>query len=750
MKKYSKLILILIVSLSVVMFTGASQSKDSDKMNKFVNDLMSKMTLEEKVGQMTQITLEVVTKEGDNRDPKKPLTLDSGKLHEAIVKYKVGSIINTGGAANTVEAWHDIITTIQDVATKETDIGIPILYGIDAIHGANYTLGATLFPQNFAMAATRNRELVKESAAITSYEIRASGIPWNFNPVLGLGREPYWPRFWETFGEDPYLASELAIEYVNGIQGDDVSAPTKAAACVKHYLGDSVPKNGRDRTPAFIPEGYLRDFILPPYAAGVKAGALTVMVNSGENNGIPSHSDHYLLTEILKGELDFKGFIVSDWEDIKRLHTRDRVAETPKEAVRMAVMAGLDMSMVPYDYSFATLLLELVNEGQVPISRIDDAVKRILEVKYKLGLFTNPYPNNGLIKGFASEEFKKVNLTAAQEAVTLLKNNNSILPLSKEKKILVTGPTANKMMVLNGGWTITWQGNIEELYPVEKNTLLESVINKVGIENVIYVEGTTINEEVNIDKAVKAAENCDIIFASLGEDPYCESPGNINDLTLDEAQLKLVTELAKTGKPIVLILFEGRPRVINKIVDKVDAVIMGYLPGMEGADATADIIFGDVNPSGKLPFSYPKTPAGFTTYDYKPLEKYDVNDYDPQWTFGYGLSYTTFAYSDLSVIEQAGIDDEIDVAVTVQNTGKVGGKETVELYITDLYGSVSRPDQQLKGFEKIYLEPGELKVVNFKVTPEHLAFHNRENKKVVETGEFKVRVGSLIKSFTLN
>ncbi len=750
MKKFFTLMLIISLSLfSLAFFNQSNESKDA-KMNSFIDDLMSKMTLEEKVGQMTQITLEVVTKEGNDRDPLKPLTIDSVKLRDAILNHKIGSIINTGGAANTIEAWHDIITKIQDVATKESRLGIPILYGIDAIHGVTYTKGSTLFPQNFAMAATRNRDLVKKSAEVTAYEMKASGIPWNFNPVLGLAREPYWPRFWETFGEDTYLASQMATQYVEGIQGDDPSASTKGAACIKHYLGYSVPKNGRDRTPAWIPERMLRDIFLPPFAAGVEAGALTVMVNSGEINGIPSHSDHHILTDILKNELEFDGFIVSDWEDIKRLHDRDRVAETPKEAVKMAVMAGMDMSMVPFDYSFADYLVELVDEGEVPEARIDDAVRRILQVKYKLGLFDNAYPNKDLMEDFASDESTQLNLTAAQEAITLLKNDNAVLPLSKETKVLVTGPTANKMMSLNGGWTLTWQGNNEALYPKEKNTFYEAVVSQIGEDNVAYIEGTTVNEDVNTDEAVQAANNADVIFVCLGEDPYCETPGNISDLTLDEAQLNLVEQLSTTGKPIVLVLFEGRPRVINRIVNKVDAVVMGYLPGMEGGDAMVDVIYGNVNPSGKLPFSYPKAPAGYTTYDYKPIEKFDVNDYEAQWPFGYGLSYTTFDYSDLNIETNGTLNDELLVTVKVRNSGEREGKEAVELYVTDFYGSVTRPNQQLQGFEKVNLKPGETKTVTFTITPDQLAFHNRENKKVVEPGEFGVRVANLTDKFTLN
>lgn len=726
-----------------------SQNKNEER-DKFINDLISQMTLEEKAGQMTQLTLEVLTKEGSERIPGEPQSLDMNKLREAILDFKVGSIINTGISANTIELWHEIIAQIQNVATKESRLSIPVLYGIDAIHGANYTVDATLFPQNIAMAATRNRELVRKSAEITAYEVRASGIPWNFNPVLGLARQPYWPRFWETFGEDTYLASELGVEYVNGSQGKDISDSTKVAACIKHYLGYSVPNNGKDRTPAWIPERMLREIFLPPFAEGVKSGAATVMLNSSEINGTPVHSDRHLITEILKEELGFEGFVVSDWEDVKRLHTRDRIASTPKEAVKLAVEAGLDMSMVPYDYSFATYLVELVNEGEVSEERVDDAVRRILKVKHDLGLFDNPYPNKNLIEGFASDEFTEVNKNAAREAITLLKNENSILPISKDTKILVTGPTADLMKVLNGGWTITWLGNIEELYPEEKNTFLEAVQNIADEDNVTYVEGTTFQENINIDEAVAQAEYSDVIFACLGEDTYCETNGNITNLQIPEVQLELVRSLAETGKPIVLVLFEGRPRVITCIADKVDAIVMGYLPGMEGGDAAAEVIFGDVNPSGKLPFTYPRDVAGYTTYDYKPIETASFPEVNPLWSFGHGLSYTTFEYSELILNNNYGINDEIVISVTVTNTGNMGGKETVELYITDLYASVSRPNKQLKGFEKIDLLPGESKKVKFTLSTDDLAFYNRENKRVVEPGEFVVSINDLKKQFTLH
>ena len=738
----------LLFLFGLVIFSQAQVKNIMSNEDK-ISSLMSKMTLEEKVGQMTQIALQSFSIEGKNRIETEPVHIDLKKLRELILKYKVGSLLNTGQAANSLEKWHEIITTIQDVATKESRLKIPILYGIDAIHGANYTLGSTLFPQSFAIAASRNRELVRKSAEITALEMRASGIPWNFNPVLGLGREPYWPRFWETFGEDSYLATQLGIEYVEGMQGNDLSDPKAGAACLKHYIGYSLPNNGLDRTPAWIPERVLRDLLLPPFAAGVKSGALTVMANSAEINGIPAHSSFNLMTTILKDELGFKGFIVSDWMDVQRLHTRDGIAATPKEAVKLAVMAGIDMSMVPLNVDFAILLKELVEDGEIPESRIDDAVRRILRVKYALGLFKNPYPDKSLMPEFATEESAKINKLAADETITLLKNKNSILPLNKNTKILLTGPTANKMMYLNGGWSYVWQGNNEALYPKEKNTFYEALRVGFGSDNINYVEGTTIDSILNIQKAVNAAKDVDVIVASLGEAPYCETPGNIFNLALEDAQLQLVTELSKTGKPIVLVLFEGRPRVISKIVDKVDAIVMGYLPGLEGADATTDILLGKVNPSGKLPFSYPKTVSGYTTYDYKPIEECEDNHYNPQWPFGYGLSYTSFEYSDLSISKTKSIDEDIHISVNVKNVGKIEGKETVELYISDRFASVSRPTKQLKGFEKVNLKPGEEKIVKFIITPNDLSFHNRENKKVVEPGDFVFMIDGLTKTLNL-
>ncbi|MBN1302531.1 MAG: glycoside hydrolase family 3 C-terminal domain-containing protein [Melioribacteraceae bacterium] len=749
MRKNILLILLFFILLLVNVVNGEENSENKYKeADDFVRILLSKMTLEEKIGQMNQITVEVISK--PRADGFQKLEIDPDKLKEALVKYHTGSIINTGGYANNVDNWHEIITVIQDGAAGYTRLGIPVLYGIDAIHGVSYTRGATLFPQSVAMAASRNRELLRQSAEITALEMRASGIPWTFNPVLGMGREPYWSRLWETFGEDVYLASEFGREYVKGIQGSDPSDKINAAACMKHYLGYSVPKNGRDRTPAWIPERMLREIFLPSFKAAVDAGVLTAMANSSEINGIPVHSDYYLLTELLKDELGFKGFMVSDWEDIKRLYERDHVAGSPREAVKMAVMAGIDMSMVPFDFSFYELLLELVKDGEVPVERIDDAVTRILRVKYLLGLFDNAYPDKSLLPEFASQKNTGVNLQAARESITMLKNDNSVLPLSKEKKYLVTGPASNMLSVLNGGWSITWQGNEEKLYPEDKYTILEAVQSKAGNENVIHMEGCTFEEDINTKETVSKASEADAVIVCIGEPPYCEGEGNINNLEMTSVQLELAAQLSKTGKPVILVLVEGRPRVISKIADDASAILMAYLPGMEGGRAIADILFGDANPSGKLPFSYPRDVRGNTCYDFKPIEQFDVNKYNPQWEFGYGLSYTNFEYANLVLDKtEYKMNDVIRVSVDLKNTGSVDGKETVELYICDIVGTVSRPVRQLKRFQKINLEAGKSTTVSFELDMYDLSFINRDNLRTTEPGEFTVMVKNLEKKFVL-
>ena len=746
--KIKNFVLIFVLFLSLAL-KPIDPTQNQDKIDQKVKDLIGKMTLEEKIGQMTQITLQAISKTQGTKDQLHQL--DDAKLEEAIKKYHVGSILNVYDVAHSVDYWQEIITKIQNIATKETRLGIPVIYGIDAIHGTTYTKGGTLFPQAINMAATWNTELAKKEGEITSYETRASGIPWNFYPVMDIGKNPLWSRLWETYGEDVYLASQLGDSYIRGAQGDDLSSPTRLATCLKHYVGYSFPINGKDRTPAWISERMLREYFLPTFEAGIRAGSPTIMVNSAEVDGIPGHANRHLLTEVLRNELNFKGFVVSDWEDIKRLHTRDRMADTPKEAVRLAIMAGVDMSMVPYDFSFYDYLLELVKEGSVPMWRIDEAVSRILKVKMQLGLFENPYPNKKLAEKFACDDFSNINLTAARESIILVKNQKNILPLSQKIKVLVTGPTANMLSVLNGGWTITWQGNEETLYPQEKNTVLESIQKKIGKENVEYLEGTGFDKDINTNEVVAEAVNNDVVVLCLGEAPYCETPGNITDLTLDKVQLNLAEKIIETGKPVVLIMLEGRPRLITSIEPKLNGILLGFLPGMEGGNAIADILFGDYNPDAKLPITYPKYPNGITPYDYKPIENFDGNSYDPLWSFGYGLSYTNFSYSNLKIsANEINKSDELTITVDVKNEGNISGKEIVQLYLTDVYGSVTRPNKQLKGFQKVLLNPGETKTVLFKLNQNNLSFIGQNNTRIVEAGDFIVTIQNLSQKFHLN
>ena len=727
-----------------------------------IEALLKRMTLEEKVGQMTQLAIGMIAAGSDQN-----LTVDPAKLDKAVVKYGVGSILNVADQALTVDHWHEIISQIQ-AAAKKTRLGIPVLYGIDSIHGANYVRGATLFPQEIGMAATWNPELMKRASEISAAETRAAGIPWSFSPVLDLGRNPLWPRFYETFGEDPYLAKVMGVAFTRGLEGSDVSSQTQVATSLKHYMGYSFPLTGRDRTPAWIPENYLREYFLPTFAAAVKAGARTIMVNSGEINGTPGHINHHVLTDILRGELGFNGFVVSDWEDIKKLVSVWRIAATEKEATRMAVMAGIDMSMVPNDYSFADHLIALVKEGAVPQSRIDEAVRRILRVKYELGLFDNPGPNPALKTNFARPESRQVSLEAARESITLLKNANNVLPLAKNTKVLVTGPTADSLVSLNNGWTYVWQGSEEGLYPTDRDTIRRAIERKVGAANMTYEPGTKITRapgpsngtptdqeaEVDIPAAVRAAQAADVVVLALGEGSYCETPGNITDLTIGEPQLKLADAIIATGKPIVLVLVEGRPRIINRIADRVPAVVMAYNPSNEGGTAIADVLFGDVNPSGKLPFTYPRTPNGLITYDHKPFETENTAfgnmAFNPQFAFGSGLSYTTFAYKDLQLDKQTiSANDEITATVTVTNTGQRAGKEVVQLYVSDLVATISPPGRRLRRFAKVDLAPGQSRTLKFKLGRDDLSFINAENKSVVEPGDFEVKIGELSQRFTL-
>jgi beta-glucosidase len=745
-------------------FQRASRTGPQRDYTQKIEDLLKRMTLEEKVGQMTQLAIGMIVS-GRDQD----VRIDPAKLDKAIVKYGVGSILNVSDQALTIDKWREIIGQIQEAATKRTRLGIPVIYGIDSIHGANYVQGATLFPQEIGMAATFNPELMQRASEIAATETRAAAIPWSFSPVLDLGRNPLWPRFWETFGEDPYLAKVMGVAFVRGLEGTDVSSQQQVASSLKHYMGYSFPLTGRDRTPAWIPENYLREYFLPTFEAAVKAGARTVMVNSAEINGVPGHVNHHILTDILRNELGFKGFVVSDWEDIKKLVTFWHVAANEKEATRMAIMAGIDMSMVPLDYSFADLLVELVKEGAVPQSRIDEAVRRILRVKFELGLFDKPMPDASLKAKFGLPESRQVSLQAARESITLLKNANNVLPLAKTTKVLVTGPTADSLISMNNGWTWVWQGSEESLYPKDRPTIRKAIEAKIGANNVTFVQGTRITrppgspsnstptdreEEVDIPAAVQAAKNVDVIVLALGEGSYCETPGNITDLTIGEPQIKLAEALKTTGKPIVLVLVEGRPRIINRIVDNAGAVLMAYNPSNEGGTAIADVLFGDVNPSGRLPFTYPRTPNGLINYDHKPFETENTAfgnmAFNPQFQFGDGLSYTPFTYSDLRLGKQTiSMNEELPVSVTVTNSGTRAGKEAVLVYVSDLVASISPPGKRLRRFAKVSLQPGQNRTLTFKLRAEDLSFIGADNKRVTEPGEFEIKIGNLSQRFIL-
>jgi beta-glucosidase len=709
---------------------SAAQSAEVEK-------LLRRMTLKEKVGQMTQLEIGMVT---DGKDQE--LTINPEKLKKAVIDYGVGSILNVKDEALPLERWHQLIQQIQKVA-GQTRLKIPVIYGIDSIHGANYIKSATLFPQPLGMASTWNPELMLKGSEITAAETRAAGIPWNFSPVLDVGRQPLWPRLYETFGEDPYLATVMGVATVRGYEGDDIASPDRVAACLKHYVGYSFPTSGNDRTPALIPEITMRDYFLPAFAAAVKAGAHTIMVNSGEVNGTPGHVNSYLLKDVLRTELGFKGVAVSDWEDIKKLVNIHAIAADEKEATRRAVMAGIDMSMVPSDYSFPDLLVALVKERKVPMARIDEAVRRVLRLKMELGLFEKPL--GGIGTGQKTNAGSGAAIAAARESVILLRNQKNILPLAKTTRILVTGPTADSLISLNNGWTYTWQGDRPAMYPPLPT--IQAAVSKLNA-NVQFVPGTTIDKEVDIAAAVQAAANVDVIVACLGEASYAETPGNINDLTMPQPQLNLVRELAATGKPLVLVLAEGRPRIISSIADHAQAIVLALNPGNYGGQAIAEVLFGDVNPSGKLPITYPAAPNSLLNYDHKAYEGSDTSfglkSFRSQFPFGSGLSYTTFRYSDLRV--NAGkmmIGRPLNVSVRVTNSGQRAGKEVVQLYLTDKVASITPPGKRLKRFAKIALGPGESRDISFQLEPGDFAFTSNNGKKIVEPGEFVISIGDL-------
>lgn len=723
-----------------------------------IQQWLKKMTLEEKIGQMCEITIDVVTDFEKSRDG---FTLSEAMLDTVIGKYKVGSLLNVPlSVAQKKEVWAKAIRQIQEKSIKE--IGIPCIYGVDEIHGTTYTLDGTLFPQGVNMGATFNRALVRRGAEISAYETKASCVPWTYAPVVDLGRDPRWPRMWENYGEDAYLNTVMGVEAVLGFQGSDPNhiGRYNVAACVKHYMGYGVPVSGKDRTPSAIPRSELREKHFAPYLAAIRAGALSVMVNSAVDNGMPFHANKELLTDWLKRDLNWDGLIVTDWADINNLCTRDHIAATKKEAIKIAINAGIDMSMVPYETSFCTYLKELVEEGEVPMSRIDDAVARVLRLKYRLGLFDNPYWDIAEYDKFGSPEHADGALRAAEESEVLLKNDGNLLPLKQGTKILLAGPNANSMRCLNGGWSYSWQGHCADEFAGAYNTIYEALCNKFGKDNITYEPGVTYapykndnwweENPVEIEKAVAAAANADVIIACIGENSYCETPGNLNDLTLSANQRNLVKALAATGKPVILVLNEGRPRIINDIEPLAKAVVHVMLPGNYGGDALANLLAGDVNFSGKLPYTYPKYINSLATYDYKPCENvgqmagnynYDAV-MDVQWPFGFGLSYTSYAYSNLKVDKSSfAPGDVITVSVDVTNTGSVEGKESVLLYSSDLVASSTPDIKRLRGFDKISLKPGETKTVTLKLAAYDLAFVGYDGLWRLEKGDFVLACG---------
>jgi len=711
-----------------------------------VEKLLGQMTLKEKIGQMTQLDIGMVT---DGMD--QSIQINSEKLQKAVAEYGVGSILNVHDQALSEEKWHEIIRAIQEEA-KKSRLHVPVLYGIDTIHGPNYIVGSTLFPQPLAMAATWNPELMLRGSQIAAAETRKAGIPWVFSPVLDAGRQPLWPRLWETFGEDTYLATVMGVATVRGYEGSDLSGPASVSASLKHYVGYSYPTTGGDRSPALIPENALREYFLPTFAAALKAGAHTVMVNSSEVNGIPGHANGYLLKDVLRGELGLQGFVVSDWVDIKKLVGVHHIAANEKEATRIAVLAGIDMSMVPSDYSFSNFLLELAQEGKVPTSRIDEAVRRILTVKYQLGLFDDPLHGMDSKTVIGSPESRQVSLEAARESITLLKNENHTLPLAKTAHVLLTGPDVDSLIPLNNGWSYTWQGDRASAYPKDRATILKAIQEKIGAANVTHVPGTTYNKEVDIAKAAEAATKADVVVICIGEWAYAETPGNIPDLTLPDAQLDLARKIMGTKKPVILVLTEGRPRIISRIADSAQAIVMAYNPSNEGGQAIADVLFGDENPSGRLPITYPRSANRLFTYDHKVFEGEDSGEgkmlSTPQFEFGSGLSYTSFSYSDLHAAPAtASASQTVRVEVTVKNSGGRAGKEVVQLYLSERFASVTPPWKRLKRFAKVLLQPGESRQVSFELTSDDLSFIGADNKRVVEPGVFDVRIGGLQQSF---
>ncbi len=751
-----------LICLFILAACGTATQQPDVEIKRKVDALLKQMTLEEKVGQMAQITIDVVAKGPDRFRSDEPASIDMEQLRDAVLKYHVGSILNTANnRARTPEVWAEIIGTIQQVATQESRLKIPVIYGIDAIHGVTYSAGATMFPHELALAATWNPEFAYTLGEITAYETRASNIPWNFSPVLDLGLDPRYSRLGEGMGEDPYLISRFGEQLIKGYEGEnnDIADPFHVASCMKHYLGYAVPISGKDRTPAYIPDNVLREYHVTPFKAAIDAGAHTIMVNSGIINGIPVHANYDILIKLLREELGFEGLIVTDWGDIENLYKRDMVAVDNKEAVKMAINAGIDMSMISYMYEpFCNDLIALVKEGEVPMNRIDDAVRRVLTLKYKLNLFDKPTVDYKDYPKFGGKEHAQKAYEVAAEAITLLKNKNNILPLKKTAKVLVTGPGANSMRPLNGCWSYSWQGQLADEFAGDYNTIFEAVQNEIG-KNATWIPGVSYGKEMDYrienkdryEEAIAAARRSDYVVLCVGENSYAEKPGDLVDLTLSKLQLQYAQDLLKTGKPVILVLAEGRPRVIREIASNVNGILMAYWPGNYGGDALADVIFGDVNPSGKLPITYPSAVNSLVPYIHKYSEEqvksagmYNYEgDFSPEFHFGFGLSYTDFDYKNLRLsATQISGKEKLEIKVEVTNTGKMAGKEVVQLYTSDLVASITPDVKRLRRFEKLLLQPGETKTVVFTIDASDLAFVNAANQWVTEPGEFKVTIGN--------
>ena len=747
------------ISMLALAYTASANVpviKSDAKIEVQVEQTLQKLTLEEKVGQM----MELVTDLFGANDKNGVFYIDEKKTDSILSRYKIGSILNAPNTcAPTAKQWEKYLQQIQKISMKR--IGIPCVFGLDQNHGSTYTQGGTLFPQNINVAATFNREVARKSAEATAYETRAVSVPWTYSPTVDLGRDARWPRIWENFGEDCYLSAEMGKAMVLGFQGEDPNHIDQhhIATSMKHFMGYGVPWTGKDRTPAYISPADLREKHFAPFLAGIQAGALTVMVNSASVNGMPMHANKDILTGWLKEETGWDGVLITDWADINNLYTREMVAKDKKDALRIAINAGIDMVMEPYNADACGYLIELVKEGKVPMSRIDDACRRVLRMKYRLGLFENPTQKLKNYPKFGGEEFAKIALDGATESMVLLKNEAGILPLQQGKKILLTGPNANQMRCLDGGWSYTWQGHRTDEFAGKYNTIYEAFCNEYGKENVILNQGVTYNEkgkyweenEPNIEAAVAAAKDADVIVACIGENSYTETPGNLTDLWLSENQRNLVKALAKTGKPIILVLNEGRPRLIADIEPLAQGVIDIFLPGNYGGDALAQLVAGKQNFSGKMPYTYPKEINSLANYDFKKSEEvgtmegaYDYNaKITQQWGFGQGLSYTTYEYSNLKV-SQSNFrhGDVIKVSVDVKNTGKVAGKESVLLFSSDLIASMVPDGRRLRAFDKVELQPGETKTVTFSLKADDLAFVGYDGKWILEEGDFKLMIAN--------